>query len=63
MAKDADFVEMVERHSPPPQILWVTSGNTSDQELRRILGNVFQEALNMLEAGGPLVEASGYTVA
>ena len=63
MTKDADFVDLVERQGPPPQILWVTSGNTSEERLRKILGNVFQEALNMLEAGEPLVEVSGSAVA
>ena len=63
MTKDADFVELVERQGPPPQILWVTSGNTSEERLRKILGSVFQEALNMLKAGEPLVEVSGSAVA
>ena len=63
MTKDADFVDLVERQGPPPQILWVTSGNTSEERLRKILGSLFQEALNMLEAGEPLVEVSGSAVA
>ncbi len=63
MTKDADFVELVVRQGPPPQILWVTSGNTSDEELRRILGSVFGEALDLLVAGEPLVEVSRATVA
>ena len=63
MTKDADFVDLVERQGPPPQILWVTSGNTSEERLRKILGSVFHEALNMLEAGEPLVEVSGSAVA
>ena len=38
MTKDRDFVEMVERRGPPPQVVWVTVGNTSDQRLRGVLG-------------------------
>ena len=43
MTKDRDFVEMVERDGPPPQVVWITSGNTSDQRLREILGRVFRK--------------------
>ena len=58
MTKDWDFVEMVERDGPPPQVVWITSGNTSDQRLREILGRVFPEAVKLLAAGEPLVEIS-----
>ena len=58
MTKDRDFVEMVERDGPPPQVVWITSGNTSDQRLREILGRVFPEAVKLLAAGEPLVEIS-----
>lgn len=56
MTKDRDFVEMVERVGPPPQVVWITSGNTSDQRLRKILGRVFPGTIEMLAAGTPLVE-------
>ena len=56
MTKDVDFVTLLERHGPPPKIIWVTTGNTSNQSLRRILTNVFQEAMARLDAGEPLVE-------
>ena len=56
MTKDVDFVGLLERLGPPPQVLWVTCGNTSDARLREILGGVFGTALGMLAAGEPLVE-------
>ena len=56
MTKDVDFVTLLERHGPPPKVIWVTTGNTSNQSLRRILANVFQEAMVRLDAGEPLVE-------
>ena len=37
MSKDSDFVLLLERLGPPPQILWVTCGNTSNARLRDIL--------------------------
>ena len=56
MTKDVDFVSLLERRGPPPQVLWVTCGNTSDARLREILGRVFGTAREMLTAGEALVE-------
>ena len=56
MTKDVDFVGLLERLGPSPQVLWVTCGNTSDARLREILGGVFGTALEMLATGEPLVE-------
>ena len=56
MTKDVGFVGLLERLGPPPQVLWVTCGNTSDARLREIFGGVFGTALEMLAAGEPLVE-------
>ena len=50
MTKDRDFAELVERHGTPPHVVWVTSGNTSDERLR------VPEAIGLLAAGQPLVE-------
>lgn len=58
MTKDRDFADMVDRLGPPPQVIWVTSGNTSDQELRDVLGRLFPDTIEMLRAGEPLVEIS-----
>ncbi len=33
--KDNDFVELLERHGPPPKIIWLTCGNTSDDGLQK----------------------------
>lgn len=56
MTKDLDFIEMVERLGPPPQILWITCGNTSNHRLQELLGDMFQEAMQMLDSGEALVE-------
>ena len=34
MTKDADFAELLEQHGPPPQVVLVTCGNTSNARLR-----------------------------
>jgi predicted nuclease of predicted toxin-antitoxin system len=58
MSKDSDFVLLLERFGPPPQMLWVTCGNTSNARLRDILRTSFPEARARLEQGEPLVEIS-----
>jgi len=55
MSKDADFAELVQQRGPPPQVLWVTCGNTSNRGLRRFLSETLVLALGLLEAGEPLV--------
>jgi predicted nuclease of predicted toxin-antitoxin system len=34
MTKDSDFVDLVDRLGTPPQIIWLTCGNTSNAQLR-----------------------------
>jgi predicted nuclease of predicted toxin-antitoxin system len=58
MSKDSDFVLLLERFGPPPQILWVTCGNTSNARMREVLRKSFPEARARLEQGEPLVEIS-----
>lgn len=58
MTKDSDFVDLVERLGPPPQIIWLTCGNTSNARLRNILQAVFPQALALLQTGESLVEIS-----
>ena len=56
MTKDKDFVELLRRLGPPPKVLWVTCGNTSNDKLREILVNVLPAALQLLERGEDLIE-------
>ena len=58
MSKDEDFRLLVERLGPPPQVLWVTCGNTSNARLREILTKSLSSALELLQRGEPLVEIS-----
>lgn len=59
MTKDSDFVDLVERLGSPPQIIWLTCGNTSNARLREILSGTLPRALELLAAGETLVEISG----
>jgi predicted nuclease of predicted toxin-antitoxin system len=56
MTKDADFAELLERHGPPPQVVLVTCGNTSNARLQRLVHAAWPAVLMMLERGEPLVE-------
>lgn len=56
LTKDRDFVEILDRLGPPPQVLWVTCGNTSNQYLRVLFALLLPSALELLEAGEALVE-------
>ena len=58
MTKDRDFVLLLERLGPPPQILWITVGNTSNVHLKEVLLRNFQTARDLLAGGEPLVEIS-----
>ena len=56
MTKDRDFVELLQRLGPPPKVLWVTCGNTSNARLRDILSGQLPAAIARLEGGESLVE-------
>jgi predicted nuclease of predicted toxin-antitoxin system len=56
MTKDDDFVELLKRHGPPPQVLWLTCGNTSNARLEKILNTTLVKALDLIAKGEPLVE-------
>jgi len=37
LTKDRDFVDLVRMHGAPPQVIWITCGNTSNVHLQKIL--------------------------
>jgi predicted nuclease of predicted toxin-antitoxin system len=56
MTKDSDFALLLDRFGAPPQVLWVTCGNTSNTRLREILTSTLPRALELLQAGEELIE-------
>jgi len=56
LTKDADFSVWLERLGPPPQIIWLRCGNTSNAYLRALLKKTLPAALQMIAAGEKLVE-------
>lgn len=51
-------MELLTRHGPPPRVLWLTCGNTSNAALRRILLRDWARVVTLLEGGEALVEIS-----
>lgn len=56
VSKDSDFVELVSRYSMPPQLLWITCGNTTNRRLQEIFRHTFHDALVLLKSGQLVVE-------
>ncbi len=56
VTKDEDFVQLVERRGPPPQVVWVTCGNVSNAQLRAIILGAWPRVAELLASGERLVE-------
>ena len=59
LAKDSDFVLLLEQLGPPLQILWLTIGNTSNAHLREVMTKSFAPAWELVQRGESLVEITG----
>lgn len=58
LTKDRDFPDLLDRYGPPPRVIWVTMGNTTNARMREVLGRLLPVALGLLEQGEALVELS-----
>ena len=56
VTKDADFAVLLERRGPPPQVVWVTTGNVTNAALRTLVTAAWPQTVELLRAGEPLVE-------
>jgi len=56
VSKDSDFVDLVLRLGPPPQVLWITSGNLTNRRLQAVFLALFPDALELLNAGESVIE-------
>ncbi len=58
ITKDEDFLRLLERHGPPPQVVWVTVGHVRNARLRELIERHWASIAAQLLAGEPLVELS-----
>jgi predicted nuclease of predicted toxin-antitoxin system len=58
MTKDYDVVQLLERFGPPPQVMWLTCGNTSNAWLRELLQVAWPRVVVRLNTGESLIEIS-----
>ena len=56
MSKDEDFKQLVERNGSPPQVIWITCGNMSNDRMKALLSATFPDAKMLLERGEAVVE-------
>jgi predicted nuclease of predicted toxin-antitoxin system len=56
MTKDSDFVRLLEQYGPPPKVIWLTCGNTSNTRLKEILMGTLEKAIELLQGNEQLVE-------
>lgn len=56
MTKDSDFLLLLDRFGTPPQIIWLTCGNTSNTRLKEILTLTLESAIDLLNSGEAIVE-------
>ncbi len=61
VSKDSDFLDLVARLGPPPQVIWVTCGNVTNRSLRALLTAGLPKVLELLAAGEAVVELAGAT--
>jgi predicted nuclease of predicted toxin-antitoxin system len=43
---------------PPPQLIWIICGNTSNLKMRAILEKSLEKAMELIRSGEPIVEIS-----
>jgi predicted nuclease of predicted toxin-antitoxin system len=56
MTKDRDFLHLLFEQGPPPQVIWLRVGNSSNQALQAMLLRTLKEAVASLREGEPWVE-------
>ena len=53
MTKDRDFLHLLFEQGPPPQVIWLRVGNSSNQALQAVLLRTLEPALANLGEGEP----------
>jgi predicted nuclease of predicted toxin-antitoxin system len=58
ITKDSDFVKLPQDLGPPPQIIWLAFGNTSNARLKKTFAQTLNKSLDLIRGGESLVEIS-----
>ena len=58
MSKDSDFIELSTQFGSPPQIIWITCGNTSNRKLKEIFLKAMPVVINYIQTGESIVEVT-----
>ena len=56
MTKDRDFIKLLSTEGPPPKIIWLRLGNSSNAALQAVLSTTLIKAIELLEDGETWVE-------
>ncbi|HXD29655.1 MAG TPA: DUF5615 family PIN-like protein [Pyrinomonadaceae bacterium] len=56
VTKDKDFVYLLKHLGPPPKVIWVKCGNTSNEYLKNILKATLPYQLELLHSGNDMIE-------
>ena len=56
MTKDRDFLALLFNQGPPPQVIWLRVGNSSNKALQAVLLRTLDLAIASLREGEPWVE-------
>lgn len=62
LTKDRDLIDLVTHLGQPPQIVWITCGNTSNAKLKAILTQAWPSARTLIERGEAIIEISDITI-
>ena len=58
MSKDYDFLKLIDQYGPPPYLIWINCGNTSNAQMREILTKSLNKTIRLIKKGEPIVEIS-----
>ncbi len=61
MSKDSDFISLIKNYGSPPKLIWISFGNTSNAQLRKILKKTLIDVVNKLQSEEEIVEISDQT--
>jgi len=56
MTKDRDVIRLLDEQGPPPQVIWLRLGNSSNAALQQVLATTLPQSLQLLHSGEPWVE-------